>query len=214
MAMSAKTIGNIARIAVAVAVVGGAQGGVMWLNRSSQAAVQGDPQTDLDALPLAFEGWSGEDVAQDARLNEAVGALDLINRVYRDDAGHTASVHVATFPSRDFAQPHPPQNCYAGAGWQLAANETVDLGSVGATRFEFRKPDDRVVVYNWYQLGGETARGYDELRALFQRLRTAPGPRPFLVKVMIQVPPRDAADDSPTCLDLAEQVRDWLTNYR
>lgn len=212
--MSGNTIGNVARIAVAVAIVVGAQAGVLWLERSSQAATQGNPQTDLDALPLAFDRWSGEDVAQDARLNEAVGALDLINRVYRDDAGHTAAVHVAAFSSREFSMPHPPTLCYPNAGWETLSSEEVDLGAVAASQFDFRKPGDRVAVYNWYQMGADAARGYDELRALFQRLRTAPGPRPYLVKVMIQVPPRDAAGESPPCLDLAEQIRAWLNNYR
>ena len=48
------------------------------------------PNWTLRDLPLQFGTWHGEDTEMDPKIAVATGADVIVNRIYRDEAGHAS----------------------------------------------------------------------------------------------------------------------------
>ena len=111
----------------------------------------------LTELPQALPGWTGQDLAIEPRILEAIGVNDYINRVYVSPAGELVQLYIGYYGAQHSGdQIHSPKNCLPGAGWEpvRAGRLSVDLGSgsrITVNDYLIEKNPTREVVLYWYQ---------------------------------------------------------------
>lgn len=117
---------------------------------------------ELSSLPSVVGPWSGTDYPIEERVQEVLGASDLLSRVYVDkEAGEAISLFVAYYDSqRRGGAIHSPKNCLPGAGWSIMEAETVPItlpghpGEARVNRVIIQKGMAKQVVVYWYQSQG------------------------------------------------------------
>jgi EpsI family protein len=149
----------------------------------------------LDALPLAFAGWSGAD---DGSLDQAtaaqLGADAYLTRTYTASAAEApVGLYIAYYASqRPGVSIHSPLHCLPGTGWEPLDVRTVALAdardAVEVRRMTMRKNLDQAVVIYWYQVQGRTVASEvkSKLLLLGNSLRREPGDA-ALVRVVVPV---------------------------
>jgi hypothetical protein len=167
---------------------------------------------DVTALPRQLGEWSGEPADLDPRVFRQVGGYSMLNQMYGNELGRQVSVHVANFSTADLLIPHPPDLCYAKAGWTIVSDVWHADSRDRRYRLMFVQRDGaRVCVAYWYQMGAAAASNREELRKILLKLRAAGKPWPPLIKVLIQIPVDLSADDARLATeDLGFRIYEWI----
>jgi EpsI family protein len=202
------------RLYIVVAIVAASYGVSRWLQAAVAPPEIEFPSWDIRQLPMQLDVWKGEETELDPSIAAATGADVIVNRLYQDDANHTATLHFARFPDPAEGVYHNPLNCYRSSGWEklgesmedvkLAGNVTV---SVCVTKW--RKENETVIVAYWFQLGRHML--YE--RFDLGKVRWAMGGNdkwPVLFKVMTQFSVTGSDDTQKLALDFSQKIAEWL----
>jgi EpsI family protein len=181
------------------------------LHTSFVASKVRPPRHQLSELPLVIGPWTGTATELDPRIFAVVGADEQINRLYKNPAGATVTMHCATWTSLNPGMPHGPDLCYGSAGWKLAQSHTRVLPdrpdvTVGVQKFE--RAGQQVVVVYWYQMDD---RAFVD-RSGWRRMRRAQWGHlewPPLSKILLQS--TDAEDAEARLQEIATHVYDFIS---
>jgi len=209
-------MGNTAtRILISTVLVTLVYGGAYAVRAGKTSVVIVMPDWDLGDLPMQLGEWRGEETELDPRLFRATGAEKIVNRVYRNSSGSTASLHAAIFEDIDAGAEHTPRNCYRNAGWKRIEDVPLQLQagnkpgiSVRSTTWE--REGERILVIFWYQLGEHTLFNRMDLGTLRWEMAGRKS-WPAMVKVLLQIPL--GSDDNATKAQLkgvAEHIYGWI----
>ncbi len=80
-------------------------------------------------MPLDFGGFHGSELPTDKSIFAYLGADEMIDRLYVDQASQR-SVKLSIVYSRGWRALHSPQACFKNQGWRLIQRGPVDLPSV------------------------------------------------------------------------------------
>jgi exosortase D (VPLPA-CTERM-specific) len=131
----------------------------------------------LDALPLAFAGYTGADVPLDDRALDKLSPESYVFRSYSDGRRPEVGLYVAYYRDpREGAQIHSPLHCYPGAGWKVVRSEPLPVRDLQGqpTRMQrllVQKGARRDVVVYWYDT--RTGRLTSDLDLKLNLMRTA-----------------------------------------
>jgi EpsI family protein len=129
------------------------------------------PRTTFEHFPLEIGAWScDEPETLDAKIQKNLGVTDyLICNYERHAPNGIVSIYVGYHASQVREQGggagensiHPPAHCLPGSGWDIIANENVNLDFPGlpqrdgsVKRLIIAKGKARQLVYYWYQSRG------------------------------------------------------------
>jgi EpsI family protein len=172
------------------------------------------PNWTFRELPLQIGKWRGESVKLDPQIALATGAQVIVDRAYRDDAGHVVSVHTAMFDDPANGVIHSPLVCYLAAGWEKLGESRSKLQisdnlTIPVNVSKWAHEGDKVLVVYWYQLGEHVLFGRWDL-GVKVRWSLAGKPKwPALIKVMLQIPATEGEDPKSTVLSFAEEIAKW-----
>ncbi|NQU26358.1 MAG: EpsI family protein [Candidatus Nealsonbacteria bacterium] len=180
---------------------GGSAGGVRPLRK------------DLQELPLSLGEWEGEEGELDPEIFQKTGAVDTIDRTYRDAAGHQVILHSAYWDEYGVGPPHDPHVCYPGAGYRITHEKDVLLDGPNKSTCRARlltlALDGRVeYVLYWYQHGDSVFVDRAGLRKSRQKWR---GRKvwPPVFKVMLQTDGTGAEQAVKRLQSIAEPTFGW-----
>ncbi|MCE5269334.1 MAG: EpsI family protein [Planctomycetaceae bacterium] len=196
--------------------------GVVLLTYGATRLVQGAldppdvamPTWSFEQLPRELGPWQGKKIKLDPLIATATGADRIVDRQYRDDAGHVIAMHTAMFKRPEVGVYHSPLNCYRSQGWQKIKESRPKLSlpnglEIPVCLTTWQHDNERVMVVYWYQLGEHVLFGRLDL-GLKVRWSLRGKPKwPALLKVMLQVPAPDVEDARTTILGFAERVAAW-----
>jgi hypothetical protein len=180
----------------AIAVVALLQAGVVALRWSFVSTTVRPLRHELAELPRVLGKWTGKDVSLDRRIVQAVGADQLVDRLYENADGTKFTVSSAVWSSPSEWVPHRPPLCYAANGWKPARSQIVALPNRPNAKIAidtYEQSGERIVVGYWYQLEDFTyidrvgARG--ARTALWGKRQWSP-----LIKTLIQTGESDTAE--------------------
>lgn len=172
------------------------------------------PAWTFNDMPMQMGEWRGENTALDPKIAVATDAKIIVNREYRDNAGHSISLHTAVFDKPAEGVFHSPINCYRTNGFEdisqtqemLRINDGL---TIPVNVSLWKRNHDKVMVVYWYQLGEHVLFGRWDL-GVKVRWSLAGKPKwPALIKVMMQIPVADAGDAKTAIMGFAEQVAKW-----
>lgn len=205
------------RFGIAVLLIGGSILGLNVLSHGSSVM----SQKKLTDFPQTLGLWQGRDVAIEARVQEVLGATDLLNRVYFDPDNRAAELFVAFFASqRKGGAIHSPKNCLPGAGWSVVKGDIISLSVPGhsepfqVNRYIVQKDFNRVLVLYWYQsqgrvLASEYAAKLYLIWDAIRKNRTDGA----LVRVVSHVVGNDEGAALERAKDFVQQIFPQLENY-
>ena len=114
----------------------------------------------LGRLPMAMDGWQGQDDPLDERIVTALGVSDYINRAYNSGGGQRVNLYVGYYQSQRTGETiHSPKNCLPGAGWEpiragRLAIPMTSMASAVVNEYLVEKGPARYLVLYWYQAHG------------------------------------------------------------
>ncbi len=114
----------------------------------------------LGHLPMAMEGWLGQDEPLEARIVSALGVSDYVNRSYLSGGGQPVGLYVGYYQSQRTGETiHSPKNCLPGAGWEpvRAGRLTIPMAAAPAivvNEYLVEKGPAQYLVLYWYQSHG------------------------------------------------------------
>jgi EpsI family protein len=114
----------------------------------------------LGQLPIAMDGWLGQDNPLEARIVTALGVSDYVNRTYVSGERQPVDLYVGYYQSQRTGETiHSPKNCLPGAGWEpvRAGRLTVPLAAMPAitvNEYLVEKGPVQYLVLYWYQTHG------------------------------------------------------------
>ena len=114
----------------------------------------------LGQLPMAMDGWLGQDEPLEARTVAALGVSDYTNRAYVSSGGQPVDLYVGYYQSQRTGETiHSPKNCLPGAGWEpvRAGRLTVPIAAAPAivvNEYLVEKGPAQYLVLYWYQTQG------------------------------------------------------------
>lgn len=116
----------------------------------------------LEQLPHRVDSWEARDFPIEEEVQKALGATELLNRVYQDPQTKISlGLFVAFFESqRKGGSIHSPKNCLPGSGWEPVKWGTTPLevagypNAVEVNRYVIQKDLDKQIVLYWYQSQG------------------------------------------------------------
>jgi EpsI family protein len=116
----------------------------------------------LSSFPGTVGPWNGRDIPIDERVQEVLGASDLLNRVYTNpDTGRFISIFVAYYDSQKRGGAiHSPKNCLPGAGWNIVQGDIAPITLPGRSepaevnRVLIENGLNKQLVLYWYQSQG------------------------------------------------------------
>jgi len=199
----------------AVAAIILATYGISRLVQAQTEPPEVDPPTwTLRDFPAQLKGWHGEEAKLDPAIAMAVGADVIVNRIYRDTAGHTISMHTAQFTEPSVGIGHTPTVCYTSNGWRMLDKlfENVQVSNdltIAVKVTSWEKEGEILLVGCWYQLGGHVLYERFDLGSVRWAMR-GQTKWPVLIKVMLQVSATESEDAETALMAFAEQVAKWL----
>ena len=114
----------------------------------------------LGQLPMAMDGWQGQNDPLEDRIVSALGVSDYVNRAYMDPRGQQLDLYVGYYKSQRTGETiHSPKNCLPGAGWEpvRAGHLTIPVAAMSAitvNEYLIEKGPARYFVLYWYQAHG------------------------------------------------------------
>jgi EpsI family protein len=201
------------RVLLAVVILIGVQAAAWWISKGRKPESVRMPNQSLSSLPTSLGPWKGRDESMDPRLNAAVGAADVVNRVYEDDSAIKIAAQVSAFPSIDGTLPHDPRNCYGQVGWKIVDRKTINLRvdadtSRPAQLMILEQERHRIVIVFWYQFGDVNVTDSEGLR----RARWAHfGQKiwPPVIKVLLQIDGPEAIQPEKSIRAFADLLFSW-----
>lgn len=163
-----------ARLVVSVLVLVGALL-FMQLRSSGEAVPARKP---LGEFPLAVGDWQGREATIfEPGILDVLKSSDYVMRRYVDGTGRSLWLFVGYWATqRKGAQPHSPQNCLPGGGWEPLDFARVPIqvgggGTITVNRFLIQKDRDQQMVLYWYQAQGKPVAG--EVAARVEMVKNA-----------------------------------------
>jgi EpsI family protein len=190
---------------------------IYGVNRLVQAAVKAPeavfPDWTFGEMPYQLGAWQGEDTKMDPVVARGTGADIIVDRLYRNEAGVSVSIHTAMFKDPTDGMFHTPLSCYRAAGWQKLKESQENLVlsedlTIPVLLVTWEKDGERIIVVYWYQLGEHVLFDRWAMGNLRPVLR-GKSKWPALIKVMMQIPAPDVDDAKSQVLALAEHVAKW-----
>ena len=144
---------------------------VLFLGATGLVARQSRPEPaparkTFDRFPEQIQGYRGQSLPpMDAKILAALGADDILNRVYVSPDRATLGLYVGFYNSqRQGDSIHSPMNCLPGAGWEPVSRSSIAIPvttrdgatTVDANRYVIEKGLNRQLVLYWYQSHGRT----------------------------------------------------------
>jgi hypothetical protein len=160
---------------------------------------------------MQLGSWSGQKCELNPEIFAATGSKIAEDRIYTDDIGHSASLHIAVFDNPDEGLIHTPFNCYSKQGFRsrLEKEEPLPLDQSAKPVVFLSRWDQEGMnpcwVVHWYQLGDTMI--YD--RYGLGKARLALRTWPPMIKVLIQVNGY-TDDDRDLIMNYAAEVYSWL----
>lgn len=114
----------------------------------------------LGQLPMAMDGWLGQDDPLEARIVSALGVSDYVSRGYISGGGPPVGLYVGYYQSQRTGETiHSPKNCLPGAGWEpvRGGRLTIPMPAAPAivvNEFLVEKGPAQYLVLYWYQAHG------------------------------------------------------------
>lgn len=117
-------------------------------------------------MPMVIGDWAGEEMALDKRTIEILETDDVLLRSYvRAQEKPIWLCIVFSENNRKIA--HPPEVCYAGAGWHTELKEVITpfpgeagLGELCVVKLLIANANERQVVLYWYKTGKKHTASY------------------------------------------------------
>jgi EpsI family protein len=202
------------RVYIVVALIPLTWWGARLMNAALEPPTVDMPDWSFAEMPRQFGNWQGEDTELDPLIAVATGAQTIVNRCYRDSAGHVINMHTAVFADPKGGVYHSPINCYRSQGWEKLSEVHTDLQvndelsiPVDVTLWD-HNGERRIVVY-WYQLGQHVLFGRWDLGIKVRWSLAGKPTWPALIKVMLEIPTSQSDDAKTVVLNFAEQVAKW-----
>jgi EpsI family protein len=175
------------------------------------------PDWTLRSLPMRLGDWRGEPTKLDPQIAAATHADVIVDRLYRDDMGRTASLHTAMFRDPADGVYHSPLNCYNSAGWKLIEEtrekvEVADDLTIPVSLTTWEREGDRILVAYWFQLGEHVLYSRADLGVKVRWALRGQPKWPVLVKVMMQTQlnPSDSANSKAVAIGFTRQLAKWV----
>jgi EpsI family protein len=119
------------------------------------------PRQPLQTFQPVVAGWQPREsnVFTDD-IQNVLKASDYVMRRYNDASGRSLWLFIGYWETqRKGAQPHSPQNCLPGSGWEPLEVSRVSIPlangkSLAANRVLIQKDQHQQLVYYWYQAQG------------------------------------------------------------
>lgn len=208
-------------ILTTLVLVAATQAGVELVRARYDSHVVRPLRRELTRLPTALGNWvheegvSAEESGIDARVLAALGTHQAITRLYVND-GLRCSVHIAVWMDSDAWTPHPPDLCYAGAGFSREQHVPLQLPAdsqpiVREARYVNGVSGQQATVLYWYQIGSKTYYDRDTARPVLRSLR-GKAERPPLAKVLMQYHDDRTGKNSQRVQELATHVYDFVAS--
>ena len=152
--MSSRTLGTRFFVTVGILLAG-----IVLLHGVSH----GEPvplRQPLGQLPMAMDGWLGQDDPLEARIVSALGVSDYVNRAYTNVGKQPVDLYVGYYQSQRTGKTiHSPKNCLPGAGWEpvRAGRLTIPMTAMPAitlNEYLIEKGPAQYLVLYWYQAHG------------------------------------------------------------
>ena len=111
----------------------------------------------LGQLPMAMDGWLGQDDPLEARIVSVLGVSDYVNRAYMNSGGQRVDLYVGYYQSQRTGETiHSPKNCLPGAGWEpvRSGRLTIPMAAtpaIGVNEYLVEKGPAQYLVLYWYQ---------------------------------------------------------------
>jgi EpsI family protein len=203
------------RIGIVVAAILAIYGTSRWIGQSIEPRAVEMPRWTFNELPKEWGDWHGDNTELDPKIFVATQAEIVVNRSYRDSAGHGISMHTAMYKNPAHGVYHSPMNCYRSGGWQRikTTDETLHLKN-GATLpirlVTYERDNRRILIAYWYQLGEHVLFDRFDL-GVRVRWSLSKNPKwPALIKVLLEIPIADPAETRSTLVGFAENLATWV----
>ena len=168
---AARPIGRLIPTALALGILASSAAILTGSTDESRAAVS----APIDEIPLALNGWSGEEQAVPAFVTETLAYDTASYRVYTNNVGRKAHVWVIFWNRFTYSDPHDPDVCWPRRGFEIAARTKQPVGwsgkSLVATARDYRRGSDRELLVYWMQDGSDVVSDPDappQDKALFR----------------------------------------------
>jgi EpsI family protein len=137
-----------------------------WYLTHAQTAEAVPAHTDIESLPMQFDGWTGGNASPfSPQILAILGVDHYISRYYRRAGQRVIGLYVGFYESqREGDTMHSPLNCLPGAGWIPMSKRTATITAFDGARKANRdlvvnriiieKGLDRQLVLYWYQSHG------------------------------------------------------------
>jgi EpsI family protein len=137
-----------------------------WYLSYAQTAEAVPAHTDIESLPMQFDGWTGGNASPfSPQILAILGVDHYISRYYRRAGQRVIGLYVGFYESqREGDTMHSPLNCLPGAGWIPMSKRTATITAFDGARKANRdlvvnriiieKGLDRQLVLYWYQSHG------------------------------------------------------------
>ena len=200
------------RCLIATAMIAAAQV-LIWQVKDRDADVASQAaEFEIAGLPTRLGEWTSEDAPLEDNVVQDVGALKMIRRTFVNPAGYRLAVVLATFPTGEPILPHPPDLCYAGAGWTVLGDAwQKDDRDRPYKLLTGERDRQKVLVSYWYQLRRNVVSNRNELRRELQQLRWKRQAWPPMVKVLIHAPVALSEPEAKSASeDLGAAIYEWV----
>jgi len=114
----------------------------------------------LGHLPMAMDGWLGQDDQLEARIVSALGVSDYAKRAYMRGGEQPVDLYIGYYRSQRTGETiHSPKNCLPGAGWEPVRAGRLTIPMVAApaivvNEYLVEKGPAQYLVLYWYQSHG------------------------------------------------------------
>ena len=179
------------------------------------------PERSLEELPHMLDTpdgpWVGEPVPMDPALFAHTGAEEIVDQKFQRSADEVVLLHSAVYLRADLSLPHSPQECYAGAGHQLVAEEDVEVNVPGERPVLVRlitaeREGQRAYVLYWYQIGNHVVLDRDDVRRTAKIFRGEQAWPPRL-KMMLHTNGPDRNQAVKQLLSVAVPLMEWAKTF-
>jgi EpsI family protein len=135
------------------------------------------PRQPLHTLQVPGGAWQArESSAFTDDIQNVLKASDYVMRRFTDASGRSLWLFIGYWETqRKGAQPHSPQNCLPGSGWEPleVSRIAIPLGGTTLTvnRMVIQKDDQRQLLFYWYRAQGASVAS--ELDAKLHMMKNA-----------------------------------------
>jgi hypothetical protein len=214
---------NTTRFLVPAVLVALIYGGLWTIQGRGMPTECDPPQRSLAELPRTLDTpggpWVGESVPMDPEMFAHTGAEEIVDLTFQRSASEVVLLHSAVYLVADLSLPHPPRECYIGAGHQLVAEEDLEIAVPGqpapvrARLLTADREGQRAYVLYWYQIGDRVVLDRDDVRDAAKILRGKETWPPRL-KMMLHTNQTDRGLAIEQLQSVAAPLMAWAKTFR